>query len=77
MNCQTSNVVWVRLEGRNLLVRIVIEHSQLKIIRARNKPVLARDKAYATDRNLRDLERLHDRARFMVIDVHTSVIKTR
>lgn len=67
----------MRLEGRDLLVRIVIEHSQLEIIRACNEPVLARDKAYATDRNLRDLKRLHDRARFMVIDVHTSVIQTR
>ena len=61
VDCQASDVVRVRFEGRNLFVRVIVEDAKLEVVGARDEPVLARNKADASHRNLCDLEGLDQR----------------
>ena len=76
MDGQASNIIWMSLEGDDLLVRVVVEDPKLEVIRARDKPVLARDEAYASYGNLSDLKRLDEGPCVMVVDVDGSVVET-
>lgn len=76
MDCETSDVVWVRLESRDLFVGVVVEDAKLEIIGARDEPVLAGDEADATHGDLRDLKRLDQCAGVMVVDVGCAVVET-
>ena len=55
------DVVGVRLKRRHLLVRVVVEHAHLHVVRTRHDPVLAGDKLARAHRQLRHLKRLHHR----------------
>jgi len=48
---ETSDIVGVCLERSNLVMCIVIEDAQLKVVRAGDKPVLACDEADTSDGN--------------------------
>ena len=58
MDSQASNIIWMSLEGDDLLVRVVVEDPKLEVIRARDKPVLSRNKADASHWNLGNFEGL-------------------
>ena len=49
---EAANVVRVSLEGGYFLVGVVVEDTKLEIVRTSDKPVLARDKLDASDRDL-------------------------
>ena len=76
MNSQTSDVIWVRLERSDLLVRVVVEDAELEVVGAGNEPVLAGDEADAADRYFCDLKGLNQRACFVVVDVDRAIVKT-
>ena len=69
MHGQASNIVWMSLELDDLLVRVVVEDPQLKVITSGDEPVLPGDESDATDRNLRDFKRFDDGGREVVIDL--------
>ena len=73
---QTTNVIWVRLESNDLLVSVIIEDSKLKIVRARDEPILSGDEAHASHRYLCDFKSLDECACLVVVDVDSSVVKT-
>ena len=58
-------------------MRVVIEDAQLKVIRANHKPVFASDEFDTAGWYFWYLKRLDQGARFMIIDVDSSVVKTR
>lgn len=66
----------MRLKGRNLLVCVVVEDSQLEVVRARDKPVLPWNKSCTSYRHLRDLERLHNDPCVNIVDVDRAVVET-
>ena len=76
MDRQATNVIWVCLESDDLLVCVIIEDSKLKIVRARDEPVLPGDEAHASHRHFCDFESLDKCACFVVIDVDAAVVKT-
>lgn len=76
MHGQTSDVVGVRFKRDDLLMSVVIEDAKLEVVRARDKPVLAWNEAYATHGHLRDFECLDDRTCLMIVDVHGTVVET-
>ena len=49
------------LECGDFFMSVVVEDPQLEVVRASNEPVLARNKADASHRNLCDLEGLDQR----------------
>jgi hypothetical protein len=74
MNSETSNVVWVRLKCDNLIVGIVVENTEMKVVRACNKPILASDEPDTAHRDGGNFKRLDDSAGFMVVDVNGAVV---
>ena len=75
MDSQASNIIWMSLEGDDLLVRVVVEDPKLEVIRARDKPVLARDEAAASYWNFRYFKRFYERAGLVVVDVNGAIIE--
>jgi hypothetical protein len=73
---ETSYIIRVSLERGDLLMRIVIEDTQLEVVRASNKPVFSGNKFNTAYRNSRDLESLHKCASFVVVDVDGAVVQT-
>ena len=55
---------------------IIVEDTKLEVVGARDEPILARNEADAADGDLRDLERLNQRAGVMVVDVDRAVVET-
>lgn len=55
---------------------VVVEDSNLEVVRARDEPVLSRDEADATNGDLRDLKCLDECACVMIVDVDRAVIET-
>jgi hypothetical protein len=64
----------VSLEGGDFLMRVVVEDAQLEIICTSNEPVFARDEFNASNGDLCDLKGLHERPRFVVVNVDSTVI---
>lgn len=52
MDSQAADIIWMSLKSNDLFVRVVIERSQLIIVRASDKPILSCDKATGADRDL-------------------------
>ena len=75
MDRQASNVIWMRFERSNLLVRVVVEDPKLEVIRARDKPVLARDEAAASYWDFRYFKRFYEPAGLVVVDVNGAIIE--
>lgn len=74
MHSQTSNIVRVRLKRSDLFVSIVIERAKLEVVRASDKPRLARDEAYTSDGDFGNLKSLDKRTGFRVVDVDRAVV---
>lgn len=74
VNCQTSDVVRVGLKSDDLLVGVVIERAQLKVIGTCNKPVLARDEADTSHGNLCNFKSLHKCTGFVIIYVDRAIV---
>ena len=66
----------MRLESDDLLVRVIIENSKLKIVRASDEPVLSGDEAHTSHRHFRDFKSLDECACLVVVDVDAAVVKT-
>jgi hypothetical protein len=65
----------MRLKRGHLFMGVVIEHAQLKVIRTRDKPVLASYEFDTTHRNLCNFECFDNGASFMVVDVDRAIIE--
>lgn len=65
----------MRLERCDFLVRVVIEHAELKVVRTCDEPVFARDELDATHRDVGYLKCLHQGARLVVIDVYRAIVE--
>ena len=72
---KTSNIVRMGFEGRHFFVGVVVEDAQLEIVRARNEPVLARDKFDTAHWDLCDLERFDDGASLVVVNIDGAVVQ--
>ena len=75
VNRETSNIVRMCLEGSDLLVRVVIEDAKLEVVGASNEPVLPRNEAHTTNRNLCDFERFHDCAGFVIVNIDAAIVE--
>jgi hypothetical protein len=76
MDGETTNIIRVGLKRSHLLVRIVIKHPQMKIIRPSHEPIFARDKADAAYGYLGDFKRFDERARVVIVNVDGTVVET-
>jgi hypothetical protein len=65
---ETSDVVWVRLEGCDALLGVVVVDAEVKVVAAAHEPVLAGDEGDGAHGDLGDLERLYERFRLVVPD---------
>ena len=70
-----TDVVRVRLKGCDLLACVVVVDAQLEVIAAAYNPVLARNEAACSDRNIGELEGLNDRLGFVGPDVDVAAVK--
>jgi hypothetical protein len=75
MDGETADVVRMRLESGDLVVCVVVEDAQLKVVRTGHEPVFARDKPNAAHGHLGDLEGLDERTRGGVVDVDRTVVQ--
>ena len=76
MYCQASNIIWVRLERNDLLMRVVVEDAQLEVVRTGNKPVFTGNETHTAYGNLCDFKSLDERTGFEVVDVNIAVVET-
>lgn len=76
MDSETSNIVGVSFERGDLLVRIVVEGAQLKVVRASDEPLLSRNKMDTSNGDISNFERLDDSSGFMVVDLHGAVVQS-
>ena len=76
MHSKASDIVWVSLKGDNFLVCVIVEDSELVVVRAGDKPVFASNKTAASDRDFCDFKSLYERARFVVVDVDSAVVQS-
>ena len=67
----------MRLKSDDLLVRVIIEDSKLKIVRARDEPILSGDEAHTSHRHFCDFKSLDECACLVVVDVEAAVAKAR
>lgn len=65
MHCDRSDVIRMCLEGSDLLGSVVVIDSELEVIATANNPILARDEATCSDRDIGQFESLDDRLRFV------------
>jgi hypothetical protein len=65
----------MRLEGCDLLACVVVVDSQLEVIAAANNPVLARNEAACSYRNIGKFEGLDNRLRFVGPDVDVAAVE--
>lgn len=65
---ETSDVVWVRLEGCDALLGVVVVDAEVEVVAAADEPVLAGDEGDGAHGDLGDLERLYERFRLVVPD---------
>ena len=57
-------------------MRVVVEDAKLEIVRACDEPILAGYEADAAYGNLRDLKRLNQGTRFVVVDIDRAIVET-
>ena len=76
MYSEAPNVVWVCLESRDFLVRVVIEAAHLEVVRPSDEPILACNKLDTSYRNFCNLESPEQAACLDVIEVDGSVVET-
>ena len=76
VNSDASKMVRVRLEGFDLLHRIVIEHTDVEIIRASDDPLLPSHKLRRPYRQLGDLKGFQQRLRLKIPYMYVSIVQT-
>lgn len=76
VHCKASYIVRVGLERVDLLVRVIIEDAQLKVVRASNKPVFSGDELDTAHRDGGNFKCLDECAGFMVVDVDGTIVQT-
>ena len=59
MNREASNVIRVGFEHVDSLERVIVEHSDLHVVWARDDPIFSRHKFARAHGRLADLERFH------------------
>lgn len=59
VHCKTSNIIRMGLERDDFLVRVIIEHAKLEVVRTGDEPIFARDELYTTNGDVGHFERLH------------------
>ena len=72
---KTSNVVRMSLEGSDLFVGVVVEYSELEVVRASDEPVLPCDELDTAHWDLCDLKRLDNGAGLVVVDIDGAVVE--
>ena len=70
-----ADVIGVRLEGCDLLARVVVVDPQLEVIAAAYNPVLARNEAASSYGDIGEFECLDDRLRFVRRDVDVAAVE--
>lgn len=75
VNDNTANVIRVCFKRLRLVQSVVVEHSYLHVVRARDDPVLPRNELGGTNRQIAHLERLDQLLIFMVPHVYVAVVK--
>ena len=76
MDSQATNVIGVSFERRDFFVGVVVEDSQLEVVRARDKPVLPWNESYTSYGDLGNFKGFYDCSCFMVVDVDGAVVET-
>ena len=64
------------LERSDFFMRVIVEDTQLKVVRACDEPVLSGDEFDATNRHFRHLKSLDDRASIVVVYVDRAVVQS-
>jgi hypothetical protein len=75
VNGNGSNVIRMGLEARDLLSRVVVENSELKVIGSSDYPILSGDESSSANRHVRHLKGLDCGSGFIGPDVDVSAIE--
>ena len=65
------------LESRHFFMRVVVEGSQLEVVRARDKPLFSSDEVNTANRNLCNLEGFNQSPGLVVINMHRAIVESR
>jgi len=63
------------LERDDLFVRVVIEDTELKVVRTSDEPVFTRDELDTTDGDVGHFKRLHQGACLVIVDVYRAIVE--
>lgn len=75
MDHDRADVIWVCLEGCDLLARVVVVDAQLEVIAAAYNPVLARNEAASSYGDVGKFECLDDGLGFVGPDVDVAAVE--
>ena len=75
MNGKTSDIIRVGLKRGHLLVRVVVEDSQLEIVRACYEPILAGNESDTSHWNFGNFKGFDKGSCLMIVDIHAPVVQ--
>lgn len=76
VNCHAPDVVWMGLKCCDFIMCVVVEASQMEVVRSCHEPVVASDEADASHWYFCDLEGLDQGSRLIVPDVDSARVQS-